>query len=71
MTSDTACFGWRYLSNATCLIRPHLLCVFFCRVKDHHNLLHGSPCLKKTCVRQVVLDEWLPLIVVVTLVSVI
>ena len=33
-----------------------------CSVKDHHNLLHDSPLLKKSCARQVVLDEWLPLI---------
>ena len=38
------------------------LCVFR-RVKDHHNidLLNCSPLLKKTCVRQVVLDRWFPL----------
>ena len=29
----------------------------FRRVKDHHSLLHCSPLLKKTCVRQVVLDK--------------
>ena len=29
----------------------------FCRVKGHHNLLHHSPRLKKTSVRQVVLDK--------------
>ena len=54
--------GWHYLSNATCQIRPHLFYVFFGRVKDHHNLLHYSPLLKKACVRQVVLDKWFPLI---------
>ena len=37
-----------------------VLCVVF-RVKDHHHLLHYSPRLKKTCVRQVALDRWLPL----------
>ena len=26
---ESAGFGWHYLSNATCLIRPHLFCVFF------------------------------------------
>ena len=51
-------FWWHYLSNATCLMRPRLL---LRRVKDHHNLLHDSPCLKTTCVRQVVLDNWFPL----------
>ena len=34
-------------------------CVLCCfrRVKDHHNLLYGSPLLKKICVRHVVLDK--------------
>ena len=32
-----------------------------CRcAKDHCNLLHSSPLLKKACVRQVVLDKWFP-----------
>ena len=53
-------FGWHYLSNATCLIRRHLFCVFR-SAKDHHNLLHDSQLFKKTCVRQVVLDRWFPL----------
>ena len=30
-------------------------------VKDHHNVLHDSPLLKKACVRRVVLDKWFPL----------
>ena len=51
--------GWHYLSNATCLIRPRLF--VFRRVKDHHNLSSYSLCLKKSCVRQVVLDKWFPL----------
>ena len=34
----------------------------FRRFKDHRALLHYSPLLKKTCVRQVVLDKWFPLI---------
>ena len=38
-----------YLSNTASFV----LCVF-CRVKDHHDLLHDSPLLKNTCVRQVV-----------------
>ena len=29
-------------------------------VNDHHTLLHDSPPSKKTCVRQVALDKWLP-----------
>ena len=45
-----------YLSDAASFV----LCVF-CRVKDHHKLLHYSSLLKKTCVKQVVLDKWLPL----------
>ena len=56
-------FGCHNLSNTTCLIRPHLvyaLCVFR-RVKDHHHLLHDSPLLKNTCLRQVVIDKWFPL----------
>ena len=34
----------------------------FRRIKDHHSLPRYSPLLKKTCVRQVVLDKWFPLI---------
>ena len=55
--------GWHYLANATCLTRPHSLyavCVFR-RVKDHHNLLDNAPFVKKSCVRQVVLDKASPL----------
>ena len=61
---DVALIGWHYLSNATCLMRPRLfLCVVY-SVKEHHqtNVLHVSPHLKNICVRQVVLDEWFPLI---------
>ena len=54
--------GWHYLSDATCLMRPRLLC-FFRRVKYDHNLLHYSPLLKETFVRQSVVDKWFPLIV--------
>ena len=32
-------------------------------VKDHRDLLNCLSRLKKTCVRQVVLDKWLPLII--------
>ena len=46
----------RYLSNAASVV---LRIVY--SVKDQHNLLHSSPLLKKSCVRQVVPDEWLPL----------
>ena len=57
-------FGWRYLSNAACLIRPRLLCAYLRRVEDHDTLLHYFSRLKKTCVRQVVLDKSFPLIIV-------
>ena len=30
-------------------------------VKEHHDLQFGSPLLKKTCVRHVVLHKWFPL----------
>ena len=36
------------------------ICVFR-RVRDRHKLLHYSPLVKKTCVRQVVLDDWFSL----------
>ena len=52
--------GWRYLSNATCLRRPHFVLCAFRRVWDHHNLPHYSPPLKETRVRQVVFDKWFP-----------
>ena len=42
----------RYLSNTASFV----LCIV-CRVKDHHTLLHSSPLLKKSCVRQEVLDR--------------
>ena len=51
--SDCSCWlALLVLSNAASFV----LCVF-CRVKDHHKLLHDSSSLKKTCVRQGVLDE--------------
>ena len=52
-------FGWHYLSNATCLMRPRSLYVFVYRVEDHHNLPNYLSWLKKTSVTQVVLDKWL------------
>ena len=54
-------FGWSCLSNATCLIQASLALCVFRRVKGHHNLLHDSSRLKKTCFRQVVLDKSFPL----------
>ena len=55
--------GWHYLSNATCLIWPRLFYMSF--VVWRHDLLHYSPLLKKTCVRQssvgrVVGSPWRP-----------
>ena len=37
-----------------------VVCVAY-SVKDHKDLLHYLQLLKKTCVRQVVLDRWFPL----------
>ena len=53
--------GWHSLSNATCLIQASFVLRALRRVKDHHTVLHDSPLLKKTCVRQTVLDKWFPL----------
>ena len=53
-------FGWHYLSNATRLIQASFDVCPVCRVKDRHNLPKCSRLLKKTCVRQVSLDKWLP-----------
>ena len=53
----------RYVSNTASFV----LCVV-CRVKDHHNSLHYeslSSQYNKSCVRQVVLDKWLPLPLVI------
>ena len=46
----------RCLPNAASFV----LCVRG-HVKDHHNSLQSWPRLKKTCVRHLVLDKWLPL----------
>ena len=60
---DLSYVGWHYLSDATL---PNTVSVVSCvlrRVKDHH-LLHDSPRLKKSCVRQVMLEKfalWVPL----------
>ena len=48
--------GQRYLSNAAFFILRMLHLV-----KDRHGLLHDSPLLKKTSLRQVALDKWSPL----------
>ena len=47
----------RYSSNTASFV----VCAVY-GVKDHHDLQIYSPLLKKTCVRQVVLDKWFPLI---------
>ena len=44
-----------YLSN-----RASFVVFVFRRVKDDHNLLHHSPRLKKTCIREAVIDKWFP-----------
>ena len=61
------------LYRAALLVQRYLLytaSLFLCvvrRVKEHHKVLHDSPLLKKTCVRQVVLDKWFPLSTAATL----
>ena len=47
-----ASIGWHYLSNATCLMRPHLFYVCVCvALKDHHNLRDiFVSLLEKACV---------------------
>ena len=50
--------GWHYLSNP---IRPPLFSTASLVLHGCLNLPHYSPLLKKTCVRQVALDKWLPL----------
>ena len=55
--------GWHSLSNATCLIRPHLLYALLTVSRITIICLQSiSQSLKKTCGRQVVLDKWFPLI---------
>ena len=50
------------LGGTTCLtLLVSVVLRLFRRVEDHRKLLYYSPLLKKTCVRQVVLDKWLPL----------
>ena len=55
---QTACrtIGWRYLSNADSFVFYGITCLV-----GYLSLLHDSPLLKSTCVRQVVLDKWFPL----------
>ena len=56
------CFGWHCLSNATCLIRQHLLSLLII-VSRITMLCQSIRHLKIICIRQVVLDKWFPLIV--------
>ena len=53
-------FGWHCLSNATCLMRPHLF--YACFVVSNIIIVCCiiSSLLKNTCVRQAVLDKWFP-----------
>ena len=58
--------GRHDLSNAACQNTASLVLCVVRRVKDHHSLLHYSlrlkkTVLKKTLVRQVVLNKWFPL----------
>ena len=50
-----ACFGWHYLPNATCLLRPR---PFYARFVASRIAMS----LKKTCVGQVALDKRFSLI---------
>ena len=50
---DAIVIGWHYLSNATCLIRPHL---FYVHCNSYIVTLFVT--LKSTCLGQVVLDKW-------------
>ena len=49
--------GLHYLSNTTCL-RPHLCSTALLVKYGYLNLLHDSKLLKKTRLRQAVLDKW-------------
>ena len=59
--------GWHYLSNATLSNTASFVLCVFRGVKDHHNLQPYVPLLRKTCVRQVVSDKWLPLMTIANL----
>ena len=54
-------FGRHYLSKAACLMRPQLFHACFVVSRITMTCDNHSPRLKKTCVRQVVLDKWFPL----------
>ena len=53
------CCDRHQLDQTSTLAALLVLCVLR-RVKDHHDVLHGSPTLKKTGVRKVALDKWCP-----------
>ena len=54
--------GRHHLSNATCLIRPHLFSTAWLVEYGYLILLHYSPLSRNSCVVQVVVDKWFPLI---------
>ena len=53
-----SCFGWHYLSNATCLMRPRLFYARFLVSRGTIICYIIRHLLKKACVRQVVFDKW-------------
>ena len=52
-------FGWNYLSNATCLIRPHLFYVCFVASRTTTICYITRHRLRKTCVRHIRLDIYM------------
>ena len=65
VNKNTYNIGWHYLSNATLSNAASFVLCVFCRVKDHHKLLHYSPRLKNICIRQVMLDKWFPVMMII------
>ena len=53
-------FGWYYLPNATCLIRPHSFYARFVVSRINIICQMYSPLLKSACTRQAALDKWFP-----------
>ena len=51
---------WHYLSEATCLMRPHLFSTALPVFHRESQLLRYSPPLRKACVGQVALDKRFP-----------
>ena len=65
--SEKRVFGLGGPACLTLLVQSGLVCVNYellCCFKDHHNLPKYLPLLKNTCGRQVVLDKWFPLTLV-------